>query len=251
MVDKDSALPLYVQIQNALLEGIRSGVYRPGSQVPSELEIAEQYSVSRMTARKALENLTSKGILFRRLGKGTFVTENVLSYGLSTMLSFSQTLRARGHKVDTQVLAQEIVPGPPEVTRSLTIPSESQVVMIRRLRFVDGECAAIHTSYLEYPRFARILDFDLVEESLLRAIEEISGMSVAYSVDTVQAVPASAEHASLLGVERNSPMLQVEGVAFTDGGQPIRCTRAVYPGHMFRFVMRNTADQAASLKLSY
>lgn len=251
MVDKDSSLPLYVQIQSVILEGIRSGVYRPGAQVPSELEIAEQYNVSRMTARKALDHLTSKGILYRRLGKGTFVTENVLSYGLSTMLSFSQTLRAQGHEVDTQILAIRVIPGPPEVTSALTMSPESQVVMIRRLRIVDGEKAALHTSYLEYPRFAKILDVDLVQESLLRAIEAISGTSVAYSVDTVQAVRANVENANLLGVDRDAPLLQVEGVAFTDGGHPIRYTRAVYPGHLFRFVVRNSADQGASLKLSY
>ena len=250
MIDKNSSIPLYMQIQNMLLERIRTGEYLPGTQVPSELEIASLHQVSRMTARKALDSLVVKGILYRSKGKGTYVAENIVSYGLSTMLSFSQTLRAQGHEVTTQVLRREVIPGSPDVLERLQLASESQVIVIRRLRLVEGRPATIHTSFLEYRLFAPILQADLSQESLLDLIQRISGIPIAYTQDSVQADRATVEEAHLLEIEVGEPVLRVEGVAYGENGHPTRLTRAVYRGDMFRLIVKNTGEYGASLKLS-
>jgi GntR family transcriptional regulator len=252
MIDKSSSIPLYLQIQNFLIDRIREGEYSPGAQVPSELEIASQHRVSRMTARKALDALVSKGILYRRKGKGTYVAQGVVSYGLSTMLSFSRTLQAQGYNVVTRVLHIEVVPGSPKVLEHLQLSLDSQVIVIRRLRLVEGIPAAIHQSYLEYGVFAPIMhDIDLSTASLLDAIQRISGMHVAYTRDSVQSDLASAEVAALLEIEPGRPVLRVEGVAYAENGQPTRFTRALYRGDMFKLIVKNTANLAASLDFSH
>jgi GntR family transcriptional regulator len=250
MIDKSSSIPLYLQIQNLLIDRIREGEYPPGTQVPSELEIASRHKVSRMTARKALDAMVSKGILYRRKGKGTYVAQGVVSYGLSTMLSFSRTLQAQGYNVVTKVLRIDVVPGSSEVLEKLHLSLDSQVIVIRRLRLIEGIPAAIHTSFLEHRVFASILNnVDLSTESLLDTIQRISGMQVAYTRDSVQADLANVEDATLLEIETGGPVLRVEGVAYAENSQPTRFTRAVYRGDMFRLMVKNTADLAASLDI--
>lgn len=250
MVDKTSSVPLYIQIQDKLYEQIRSGQLLPGTRVPSELELVNAYNVSRMTARKALDGLVVKGHLFRRRGKGTFVADDVMSYVLSTILSFSGTLRAHGYEVITRVLRQEIIPGSPTVTEKLELKPGSPVVLVRRLRYVDGRPAAIHTSFMDHRVYAPILQMDLSSESLLACIERVSGTRIAYTKDSVRAAVVSSEDTDLLEIPKTSPILEVEGLAFNENGQPTRLTRAVYRSDLFKLVVTNTGNQGTALRVT-
>jgi GntR family transcriptional regulator len=250
MISHTSSTPLYTQIQDRLFEQIRGGELSPGERVPSELELAEQFNVSRMTARKALDGLVSRGLLFRHQGKGTFVAQNVVSYNLSTMLSFSATMRALGHEVMTQVLIQDVIPAPEPVAEKLMLQPGASVALIRRLRLLDGHPAAVHTSFLDYALFAPILQVDLSTNSLLTSIERILPAPVSYSKDSVQARLVEPGDRSLLQITADSPVLNVEGVAYTANGQPIRFTRAVYRSDMFRLIVTNTGAQNATLHVT-
>ena len=250
MIDKRSSTPLYMQIQNLFLDHIRAGDYQPGEQIPSELEISAQHGVSRMTARKALDMLVSKGILYRSKGKGTYVAENIVSYGLSTMLSFSHTLRSQGHTVTTSVLRKEIIPGSQDIVRKLQLQHDSKVIVIQRLRYIEDQPATIHTSFLEHRLFAPIMDIDLSQESLLDSVQRISRISIAYTQDSVQADLANPHETDLLGCPPSSPVLRVEGIAYAENGQPTRLTQAVYRADMFKLVVKNTAEFAAALQIA-
>lgn len=250
MIDKNSSTPLYMQIQTSLLDAIQNGQYEPGAQVPSELEIASDYGVSRMTARKALDELVGKGILYRRKGKGTYVTDGVVSYGLSTMLSFSRTLLARGYDVVTKVLVVDVIPASLEIVTKLQLNIDSKLIVVRRLRLIEGTPAAIHTAFLEHQVFEPILQYDLSQHSLLDAVQSISGTQIAYTKDTVQAGLMTPDEARLLHVEPKSPALRVEGVAYTSNAHPTRYSRAVYRGDMFKFEMSNSTELASTLTIS-
>jgi len=250
MVDKSSSVPLYIQIRDILHEQIRSGELAPGVQVPSELELVGRYSVSRMTARKALDELVKASMLYRQRGKGTFVTQNVVSYGLSTMLSFSGTLRALGYQVETRVLYQDVILASADVAEKLNLKPGGEVILVRRLRYVDSRPAAIHTSFLDYQVYAPLLKIDLSRESLLESIERACGMRVAYAKDSVQATLVSGEDMGLLEIPRGSPVLDVEGVAFTEFGQPTRLTKAVYRSDLFRLVVTNRGDLGTALTVT-
>ncbi len=250
MIDKRLSIPLYMQIHDLILQNIRDGEYLPGDQVPSELEISARHQVSRMTARKALDLLVSKGLLYRTQGKGTYVAENTVAFRLSTMLSFSRTLQAQGYLVETQVLRKEIIPGAPDVLKKLQLQPDNRVIVIQRLRRVQGQAATIHTSFLEQRTYEPIMDVDLTQESLLDLIQKISRTAIAYTQDSVQADVATAEEADWLEITPGSPVLRVEGVAYSESGQPTRLTKAVYRGDMFKLIVRNTAEFATTLQFS-
>jgi GntR family transcriptional regulator len=246
----DGTTPLYKQIETILEDLIRSGRLKPGEQVPTEIGIAAHFGVSRMTARKAVEGLAARGMLTRHKGRGSYVTDSPMMYGFSTMQSFSETLRERGYEVTTKVLFKGAVPASGEAAKALRLPPDGLMFMVRRLRVIEGRPAAIHASFLDFNVFAPLMDVDLSTTSLLGAIERILGRRIASSEDSVEAGLARPEDASLLDVAEGRPILTVRGVAFAGTGIPIRFANAVYLGSLFRFTVRNSADNPSVLEFS-
>jgi len=247
-INKSSSELLYIQIQKDLLNRIQSGELMPGSKIPSEMDLAEEYKVSRVTARMAIDKLVEQGKLYRKQGKGTYIAENSMPYDLSTMISFSKIMRSRGHEVYTKVLNQEIIPTMPELVDKLMLPQNSEVIQIRRLRYLDGQPAAIHTSYLDASLYKNILQIDLSKESLLESIEKLSGTKIAYSKDSVRAGTPSLIDARLLEIPKGSPVLIVEGVAYCIGGQPSRFIRSIFRGDKFVFTLINQGNSNTKLE---
>lgn len=249
-IDKDSSEPLYRQIMELLERRIIDGELKPGDRVPSEQELADTHGVSRLTARKSLDLLVSKNFLFRKPGKGTFVSDSGMAYGFSAMLSFSKSLVARGFSVQTRVLEQGIVPSDADIVEKLHLAPGARLVIVRRLRLVDGIPAAIHTSYFDAGLYAPLLDRDLGGESILDAADRVSGTRAAWSQDSLRAVPLVGKDAQLLGVQSGSPALEMDGVVFDEHNAPSRFTRAVYRGDLFRLEIRNTAGQTTMLRMA-
>jgi GntR family transcriptional regulator len=249
MVDKSSSQPLYTQIQGIIEKDITSGKLKPGNRILSEQEIAAKYEVSRVTARKALENLVVKNLLYRQAGKGTFVAEHVMAYEFSTMLSFSRSLRSRGFEVRTEILDQALIPCPPEIAQQLRIPANAGLVLIRRLRYIDGIAAAIHTSYFDARIYTPLLKIDLKTESILEAAERVGRIHMSYSIDSLRAVPVTAIDGRILGIRSGAPALELEGIVFDEKNIPSRYTRGIYRGDMFRLEVKNTGNQATVLRI--
>lgn len=247
MVDSQSPIPLYLQIETAIRSSIDNGELQPMDRLMSELELSTHYGVSRMTARKAVDRLVAEGLLFRQPGKGTFVAHAKIAHGLSTQLSFSAAIEALGLTHKTAVIAAGMVTAPPHVARSLQLPEGAEVVFLRRLRYVSGEPAALHVAYLS-GEYRSILDNDLTG-SLTKLMRGV-GATVAYARDRVEAVLADADDAALLGVTAGAPLIFIEGVALTPSLKPVRFTEGYYRGDRFRFSVDTTqpADLTPELK---
>jgi GntR family transcriptional regulator len=233
-----------------LEEKILSGEWKPGNRVLSENEIAAEFSVSRVTARQAIEQLVAKKMLYRRPGKGTFVSEQPLSYGFSTMLSFSRSLRAKGFDVETRVLDQGVIPTPEQIGEKLRLDNNAEVVVVRRLRIVDGTPAAIHASYFSARVYGSLLEADFATDSLLGTVERIGGVRMAYSQDSLRAVSASVADADLLGVSPGTAMMELEGVVYDEQNRACRYTRGIYRGDLFRLDVRNTRNNTTVLTIA-
>lgn len=247
MVVRASPVPLYIQIDEELRGQIESGDLGPLAQVPSETDLAERFSVSRMTARKALDRLVADGMLFRQPGKGTFVAPTKIAHGASQGLSFSAAMASQGLPCETRVLEAETVRAPSNVARALSLAQGGQAIFLRRLRIVDGTPAAIHLSYMP-ARLSALLDLDLTG-SLSDLMSRV-GARVERSDDSVEAVLATGEEARLLQVAEGSPLVLIRGTAFSSGNEPVRYTEALYPGGRWRFNLQvsGTADLRPELK---
>ena len=239
MVVRASPVPLYIQIDEELRGQIESGELGPLAQVPSETDLAQHFSVSRMTARKALDRLVADGMLFRQPGKGTFVAPTKIAHGASQGLSFSAAMKAQGLPCVTRVLEAETVAAPSNVARALSLSAGAQAIFLRRLRVVDGAPAAIHLSYMP-ARLSALLDQDL-SGSLSELMSRV-GARVDHSEDTMEAVLATGEEARLLNVSVGSPLVLIRGTASSAGNEPVRYTEALYPGGRWQFSLQISGD---------
>lgn len=235
-------VPLYLQIEELIRDQLRSDELEANDRVPSETELSEKLSVSRMTARKAIDNLVSEGLLFRRPGKGTYVAPTRIVHGLSTQLSFSAGMEQLGLAHETKVLRADLVRAPHRAAHSLGLVDGSPIVTIERLRIVEGDPVALH--HADIPgEFAAILDADLTG-SLTKAMEDV-GASVASARDTVDAVLAATEAAEHLQVSPGDPLVHLEGVAYSAGRRPLRYTNALYRTDRFLFSIDSESNDLA------
>ena len=241
-----SPVPLYLQIEQELRGAMQAGDLGALAQVPSEAELAERFSVSRMTARKALDRLVGEGLLFRQPGKGTFVAPPKIAHGPSQQLSFSAAMREMALPHATKVLEAGLIRAPSTIAEALGVGRGGSVVYMRRLRYVSDEPAAIHAAYLP-SRFSMLLQEDLTG-SLTELMEAI-GARVAETHDTVEAVTATGDEAQLLAVRSGSPLVLIRGVAYSAAEQPVRYTDALYRGDRFRFIVDRSGPPDLRLQL--
>lgn len=232
MVVKDSPVPLYLQIEEEIRGRIDRGMLAALAQLPSEAELSDEFAVSRMTARKALDRLVADGILFRRPGKGTFVAPEKVSHHASTQLSFSAAMEALGRVHSTRVLEAAIVTAATRVADHLEIDRGGQVVSLRRLRFLEDEPVAIHAAYLPV-KYAGLLKGNL--SGSLTELMQAEGARIMEARDFVEATQATVEQARLLNIATGAPLLRVEGTAFAGNMEAVRYTDALYRADRFRF----------------
>ncbi|MGY4707694.1 GntR family transcriptional regulator [Candidatus Bipolaricaulota sp. J31] len=234
-IDRGSPLPIYHQLKEALKEQIESGVLKPHERVPSERELEEMYRISRMTARRALEELEAEGYIYRAQGKGSFVAEPKIRQGLLWLTSFTEDMQERGMRAGARVLEVKVVKGDEKLARRLRASPSEEFVKVQRLRLADDEPMALETSFLRRRFCPGLEEFDFTNRSLYKTLQEKYGLRLGRAEQTVEAKVADEFEAELLGVKPGTPMLAMERVTYLDDGQtPIEYVRSVYRGDRYK-----------------
>jgi GntR family transcriptional regulator len=230
-VTAGSRAPAYLRLRRAIRNSIEHGVAEPGQALPSERDLAQQLTLSRVTVRKAIEGLVADGVLVQRHGAGTFVTERIVK-PLSRLTSFTEDLRARGLNPHSVFLARETGEVTPDEAMALNLAPGSEVVRLYRLRYGADEPLAVEHSSI--PR-AVLSDPDLVIDSLYAALEKL-GCRPTRGLQRLRAVNFNAEQARLLKVPVGSAGLALERRSFLADGRVVEFTRSWYRGDVYDFV---------------
>ena len=236
--------PLYVKLRRVLEDAIESGVIGHGEALPTERDIAERAALSRVTVRKAVDDLVSDGRLIRRQGSGTFVAAPVskVRQPLSQLTSFSEDMARRGLSTRSQWLARGLFDPSPDEMMRLGLPVGSPVARLERLRIANEMPLAIERAAIA-PEF--LPDPDVVTTSLYAALEERNARPV-HATQRISARNVDAEDALLLGVQPGDAALQIERVSRLASGRVIEFTRSVYRGDTYDFVAELTLTKGPS-----
>jgi GntR family transcriptional regulator len=235
-IDFKSNIPFYVQLMNVMNEMIRDNTWKPGSQIPGELELCKEYGVSRTVVRQALRELEFSEIITRRKGKGTFVAEPKINEGLAQKLTgFYQDMVERGLKPVTKVLHQRVVPSNEKVSGYLQIPLGTQVIDINRLRSVADAPIQLVNTYIPYDLCPKLAEVDLTDRSLYAFLEEECGLFISHGRRYIEAVAANEHEAKLLNVERGAPLVMLDSISYLENGRPVEYYHAVHRGDRSRF----------------
>ncbi|MDF1521189.1 MAG: GntR family transcriptional regulator [Trueperaceae bacterium] len=237
-LDRNSGVPLHVQLRNALQQQITEGSYRPGEAFLTEREIAARYHVSRTTIREALVDLANGGYLVRQQGKGTFVARTRDAFDATRLSSFSEDMWRRGLRSSSRLL--QVTDGPPAEDVAAHFGSDVRLVRrIDRLRFAGDEPISLQQSHLPLPRLAVSAE-DLGDDSLYRLLEARFGVFVTTAEEVISAEVASTVDANLLGIAEGAPLLCVRRFAFSQTGEPIESACIRYRADKYKFYVQQT-----------
>lgn len=227
-------LPKYYLIKTALLAQIEAGSLTPGTRAPSERELSEQYGVSRMTARQALNELETEGLLSREQGKGSFITSSRIEEDAQVLMGFSEDMRSRGFLPTSEVLRRELRAAPAKVARQLGIEEGQSVIFLERLRFADALPMSLEQTWLPAARFSGLLEHDL-SGSVYELLRRLYQTELLEATQNMTAASASPEEALLLGIGAGDPLILVQRCSRGVGGIPLEFVMASFRADRYSF----------------
>ena len=220
-----SFVPRYYEIEQALRARVAD--LRPGDVVPSDAELCEEFGVSRMTARNAMQRLQQEGLVRRVPGRGTFVAERPIHRQAGSLISFSDEMRRKGRRPSSKVLRRGVRPAAPGEARQLG----DEVFELVRLRLADEEPIAIEASAFAAELADTLGAADLETGSLFEALVAAGRVPTAGRAD-LRAGAATADDAPLdVGV--GAPLLIERRVIFDQAGRPLELTESRYAAERY------------------
>ena len=214
--------PLYEVINRDLMGQITSGKLKPGHQLESESRLATRYGVSRMTVRQALGQLELEGLVARRHGAGTFVSEpKSIERHAGKLAPFHEELGVAADEISTRIVSRDVVAPPEDISAQLFSSPGPTTLRLVRVRWYQGRPVAIQTSWIPYLKAPELAHSKLLKGSLYTTLSERFGIVVARATQKVSAAAASEDVAGILGISPGEPLTHIRRLAWASTGEPI------------------------------
>jgi len=236
VVQHGSPIPYYFQLASYIEQQIKAKHLLPGQLMPSEQEMCEQLGISRTVVRQALASLERKGLVTKQSGKRSSISYPTYNGSLMQSLhGFYEDAVSKGQKPTTRVLELRVVPAQMEVSEALKLKEWDPVVLLNRLRFLDGEPEVLVVTYLPESKCPTLVREDLTNQSLYELLARKYGLVITRGYRTVEAIALGRADAKLLGLRSKSPALLLKSVGMLEDGTPLEYFVAKHRGDRSRF----------------
>lgn len=235
VLDKQSNIPMYVQIEEELKRRINSGEFPIGTAIPSERELTELFSVSRMTVRQSVTNLVNEGLLHREKGRGTFVATPKVEQPLNGLTSFTEDMKARGLTPSNKVIRFGKGLPEPDIAEALGLEVHEEVFTVERIRYANEKPMALERTFLPVKLFPKLDERELAG-SLYSLIEQGQQLSISHASQRMEAALVQKEEAGLLEISMPAPILTIERVSYLTDGVPFEVVRSMYRADRYKFI---------------
>lgn len=230
------AVALYHRVYTVLRERIVAGQYPAGRPLPGEIELAAAFDVSRVTMRRALDELVREGLIERSRGRGSFPRPAASSAPVAgTISGLLDNIIAMGLKTSVRILALETIAAPPDVAAAMALGAGEKVQKAVRVRSLDGAPLALMTTFVPQA-VASFTRRQLAETPMLKLLEA-AGIGVAHADQTLSAQLADAGVAPLLDVGYGAALLAVTRLVRDDTGRAVQLLRGLYRPDRYEYRM--------------
>lgn len=228
----------YIVIRDWLAEQIASGAFARGEQIPSEHDLMAQFKVSRVTARQALMELKTSGLIEARRGKGYFVSRFTATSNLERLQSFGEMMAPLGVETRSDIIELSEVHADAETAAALNLPEDSLLMKLVRTRTAGGRTIALTINHFPIALGRRIMCLDLSGKDVYRLLEERLGIELAYADTTLDTVAVDGLFGSFIGVKDGEPVLRITRTAFDSRGIPLIHEITYSPLEAIKFQVR-------------
>ncbi|WP_377297074.1 GntR family transcriptional regulator [Rhizobium sp. SGZ-381] len=234
-----SPTPLYHRVYAVMRERITKGYYPSDVPVPSEAELSESFSVSRITVRRAMEMLTAEGLVTRTRGRGTFVNDrnrgNQFNRAVvSNINGLFSYLNAVGQSTRLKVISLDLGEAPPRICAQMGVPPTTPLVRAVRVRSLDKRPYSLSIAYL-LPEIGETLKRqDLATTNMIDLVQQ-AGASVEQVEQTLTATLADDYAAKHLEIPVGAPLMLVNRVFFNADLKPFYVAEIFYCADRYEY----------------
>ncbi len=226
---ENSGVPLYAQLKYKLLKEIEAN-YKPGDLLLPESKLIALYKVSRITVRKAMDELEREGIITKKQGKGTYVKEKKISYDANSIGSFTQRFREQNHSLKTITLEYEIIKTDHYVKDLLRCDT---LLCIKRFRVLDDVPFTIMQNYMDYEKVPDLQE-KFKEQSLYSFLKKEYGIEFYGVVETIEAKGATKQEAKQLDIKEDFPLFSLRRLSSAKDGKLVEYSDIVIKSDMYK-----------------
>lgn len=237
-LNRKNKIPLYLQLISVFHDNIKAGIWKEGQKLPSEKELAEQYGVSVITVRLALENLSEESVINKIQGKGSFVNKSPDSkYNLrfSDLKSFTEKQSQLNYNAGARLLGVKKRRAARYEANIFEIPEDGNVVEIIRIRTVNDIPTMISTMVVNEE-----LGNWLSEQELSGSVYDLlrkRGIILKVGKETIEAAMPTKEQSKILSLPLNTPVLLSERISYDEHGNVIYITKSVINSNLMKITV--------------
>lgn len=248
-IDRNSPIPVYYQVELDLKNRILKGEWDGFDKLPTEVDLAKQYDISRLTLRQSIAELEKNGMIRRERGKGLYIEENNEPFFLTLSYSVASQHPSKTRITATLLEKKIITDLFPTVADKLKLKSTDNVVYIKRVFNYNNRPIAICTSYINEKYVPNFANKELIDNSIVKSLKKYYNISVSNVDDTLEAIRPSQTECKLLKLTYNVPLISIKGLSFINNTAPLEYSRTVWSGDSVKFTipLKNTGNNLIEL----
>ncbi len=234
-IDIKDDLPLYVQLTNLIKRQISEKFWKLDEMIPSENELAATYNVSVGTVKKALSFLVDEGVLYRRQGKGTFISRPDFNRSFMRFFRYGADENQTGRDLISKVLSLNITYPGEKIKEALELEEKDKIIFIKRIRYLNDLPVMLQNIHLPYKIFKGFEKIDTSRKLLYPIYEEKFKTPVVWAEEELWPTIADHQAAEALEIKKGDPVISIERIVYTYGDKPIEFRNSVGRGDKFRY----------------
>ncbi len=224
------AEPMYKKIEKHIKELINSKDLKQGDLIPSEKQLSEEFDVTRMTVRSALNNLVKEGYITRRRGIGSIVLGSKIYDNISAVSGFTREMNSKGHEVSNLLIGLQVVEADQELAKNLNVELGENVWEVKRVRIADKVKVSYMITYMPVKLFPN-LNKKYCEGSLYQFVEDVCGYKISISERAVEAVISDIELEKILDLNKKEPILYIKQICRLQNSEVFEYSHTYHYGY--------------------